>query len=118
MANADYRAEHGASFDRMATPLDDYDLAISPDAKNNERFKAECVWTARLERQRLIRTAECKAHNLIVAAVKDTWSLLLKSATTFYNKVTPRAMLDHLANNCGGLDFINVVALQASMNGW
>lgn len=116
--DANYRAEHGASFDPMTNPLDNYNPSILLNAKNNDRVRAERIWTAKLERQRLIRTTKCKACNLIISAVKDTCIFPLKSFTIFYNKVAPRDMLNHLSNNSGGLDTMDVVTLQVTMLGW
>lgn len=113
-----YRAKHGAAFNPMTNPIDDYDSSILPNANNNDRVRAERIWTAKLDRQRLIRTAECKACNLIISAVEDMWILPLKSATTFYNKVVPRDILDHVTTNSGGLDTTNIVTLQATMLSW
>ena len=43
------------------------------------------------------------------------WIIKLEDSDTYYNNVTARQLLDHLANNCNGLDDIDAVDLHLAM---
>ena len=42
----------------------------------------------------------------------------MKNVTTYYSKVPPRYLTDHLAENRRGIENIDVVALQQAMKNW
>ena len=71
----------------MEAPLQEYDNSISTDANNAVRAKAKCLWMAKIELQRLIKTVKCAGRALLVAVVEETWLFPLKDESTFYNKV-------------------------------
>ena len=58
LLDAEHETKHGvgATFERMAIPLPDYDNIIAPDATNAVRAKAERLWTAKIGLQTLIKT--------------------------------------------------------------
>ena len=101
----------------MVTPLGPYDPNIDDAASDTARAKAERKWTAKLDLQRLIRTAERCGRNLIIAAVEETWILSLKSSSTFYNKVSIRDLIDHLTTSTVGLEATDIVSLFIDMVG-
>ena len=89
LTNEEHKAKHGdgSTFARMEVPLPAYDDSIAANANNAVRAKAERVWTAKIELQRLIKTFERAGRAFLVAVVEDTWLLPLKEEATFYNKV-------------------------------
>jgi hypothetical protein len=93
---ANYQANYGHPFDALLLPMPAYDPTITADATDAVRVKAEREWTAKADRQRLIRAAERHGRTFLTTIVEDTWLLSLKSPTTFYNKVTLQDMLQHL----------------------
>ena len=62
----------------MTIPLPAYDYSIAADATNAVRAKAERLWTANIELQRLIKTVERAGSAFLVAVMEDTWLLPLK----------------------------------------
>ena len=60
LSDDDHKAKHGGNkkFERMEAPLQAYDNNISADANNAVCAKAERLWTAKIELQRLIKTGE------------------------------------------------------------
>jgi hypothetical protein len=94
-----------------------YDPTIAADATDAVRVKAEREWTAKADRQRLIRAAE-HGRTFLTTIVEDTWLLSLKSPTTFYNKVTLQDMLQHLATSTAGLEATDIVTLLVDMQSW
>ena len=80
LTDEEHKAKHGngSAFARMEVPLPDYDNSIAADAKNSVRAKAERLWTAKIELQRLIKTVECAGRAFLVAVVEDTWLIPLK----------------------------------------
>ena len=60
LLDANHKAKHGvgSTFERMEVPLPTYDNSIASDATNAVRAKAERLWTAKIELQRLIKTVE------------------------------------------------------------
>jgi hypothetical protein len=95
-----------------------YDPTIAADATDAVRVKAEREWTAKADRQRLIRAAERHGRTFLTTIVEDTWLLSLKSPTTFYNKVTLQDMLQHLATSTAGLEATDIVTLLVDMQSW
>ena len=92
LTNEEHKAKHsnGSTFARMEFPLPAYDDNIAADANNAVRDKAERLWTAKIELQRLIKMVEGAGHAFLVTVVEDTWLLPLKEEATFYNKVPLR----------------------------
>ena len=57
LSDDDHKSKHsGRTFDRMDNPLNSYDDEISGDATNAVRAKAKCLWTTKIELQRLVNT--------------------------------------------------------------
>ena len=46
------------------------------------------------------------------------WVIKLKYPDTYYNKVTTKQLLNHLADNCGGLDDTDAVNIRLAMPTW
>jgi hypothetical protein len=113
-----YHREFGHNFDRLETSLVAYDPSIAADASNAIRVRAERAWTAKLERQRLIRTVERQLRIFFATIIEETWLLPLKDPATFFNKVPLRTFLEHLASSSGGLEATDIVHLHAAMRGW
>ena len=80
LSDTDHKAIHGVSstFERMAILLPAYDGSITTDSNNTVRAKAERLWTAKIELQRLIKTVEHAGRAFLVAVVEDTGLLPLK----------------------------------------
>ena len=74
LSDIDHEAKNGvgSTFERMEIPLPAYDGSIATDANNAVRAKAERLWTAKIELQRLIKTVEHAGRAFLVAAVEDT----------------------------------------------
>ena len=89
LTDEDHKAKHGGdkTFECMEVPLQAYDDSIAADANNAVRAKAERLWTSKIKLQRLIKMVERAGRAFLVAVVEDTWLLLLKEESTFYNKV-------------------------------
>ena len=117
LSDTDHEAKHGIglTFERMEIPLPAYDDSIASDATNAVRAKAERLWTAKIELQRLIKTVE---RAFLVAVVEDTWLLLLKEEATFYNKVPLRDFFARLKGGSGGLEATDIVSLLSATLGW
>jgi len=115
---ADYQATYGHTFDALLLPMAAYDPTIASDATDAVRVKAEREWTAKADRQRLIRAAERHGRIFLTTVVEDTWLLSLKSPTTFYNKVSLHDMLQHLASSTAGLEATDIVTLLVDMQSW
>jgi hypothetical protein len=116
--DADYQAIYGHPFDMLLLAMPPYDPSIASDASDAVRVKAERVWTAKADRQRLIRATERLGRIFLTTVVEDTWLLPLKSSTTFYNKVPLQDMLQHLATSTAGLDHTDIVSLLVEMQTW
>jgi hypothetical protein len=93
---------------RHAAP---YDPSITSDATDAVRVKAERVWTAKADRQRLTRATERLGRIFLTTVVEDTWLLPLKGLTSSCNKVLLRDMLQHLTTTTAGLEATNIVSL-------
>ena len=80
LTNDEHKSKHGSgsTFERMAVPLPAYDNSIAANANNAVRAKAERLWTANIELQRLIKMVERAGRTFFVAVVEDTWLLPLK----------------------------------------
>jgi hypothetical protein len=115
---ADYVATYGHPFDALLLPMAAYDPSIASDATDAVRVKAEREWSAKAERQRLIRAAERHGRIFLTTVIEDTWLLSLKSPITFYNKVTLGDMLQHLATSTAGLEATDIVSLFIDMQSW
>ena len=50
--------------------------------------------------------------------MEETWVIELEDTITYYNKVTTRQLLGHLADNCNGLDNTDVVDIRLAMPTW
>ena len=102
----------------MEVLLPAYDNSIAADANNTVRAKAECLWTAKIELQRLIKTVERAGRAFLVAVVEYTWLLPLKEESTFYNKVPLRYFFASLKGGSGGLEATDIVSLLSATLGW
>ena len=71
LTDAKYKAKHGdgSTFERVAIPLPVYDYSIAADANNAARAKAERLWTANIELQRLIKTIDRAGRAFLVAVI-------------------------------------------------
>ena len=102
----------------METPLKSYDDGIAADATNAVRAKAEPLWTANIELQRLVKTVERVGRAFIKAVVEEMSILPLKEESTFYNKFSLRNFFDDLKNGRGGLEATDTVSLLSAMLVW
>jgi regulator of replication initiation timing len=112
--DANYKASYGASFVRP-TKLPIYDKSIADDAKAVVRARMEAEHRAKRADYTTCETAEREAREFILNVVEDTWVRELKDETTFYAKVRPKTILDHLQSTCTGLHALDVLALQNDM---
>jgi hypothetical protein len=87
-----------------------YNPSIASNATDAVCVKAERKWAAKADRQRLIQATESLSCIFLM--------LPLKSATTFYNKVSLQDMLQHLATSTAGLEATNIVSLFLDMQAW
>ena len=120
ISDTDHKAKHGdgSTFERMPIPLPTHNDSIATDANNAVRAKAENLWTAKIELQRLIKTVERSGHAFLVAVVEDTWLLPLKEEATFYNKVYLCDFFARLKGGSGGLEATDIVSLLSATLGW
>ena len=120
LSDTDHKAKHGdgSTFERMAIQLPAYDDIIATDANNAIKAKAERLWTANIELQRLIKTVERAGCAFLVAVVEDTWLPPLKEEATFYNKVPLRDFLARLKGGSGGLEATDIVSLLSATLDW
>ena len=120
LTDKEHKAKHvnGLTFERMEVPLPDYDNSIASDANNAVRAKAERLWMAKIELQRLIKTVERSGCAFLVSVVEDTWLLPLKEESTFYNKVPLRDFFARLKGGSGGLEATNIVSLLSANLSW
>ena len=102
----------------MAIPLSAYEDSIATDANTAVCAKAERLWTAKIELQRLIKTVELTGRAFLIAVVEDTWLLPLKEEATFYNKVPLRDFFARLKGGSGCLEATNIVSLLSDTLGW
>ena len=74
LTDEEHKTNHneGLMFVRMEVPLPAYNDSIAADANNAVRAKAERLWTAKIELQRLIITVERARRAFLVAVVEDT----------------------------------------------
>ena len=73
LSDKSHKTNHaGRTFYHMETPLKSYDDGISGDATNAVRAKAERLWTANIELQRLVKTVDCAGRAFFKAVVKET----------------------------------------------
>ena len=85
LSDDNHKAKHeDMTFERTEVPLKAYTEIISADANNAVRAKAERLWTAKIELQRLIKTVKRAGRAFLVAVVEETWLLPLKEDSTFY----------------------------------
>ena len=118
LSDNDHKAKHKyTTFKRMEAPLQAYDSSITANANNAVRAKAERLWTAKIELQRLIKTVKHAGRAFLVDVVKDTWLLPLKEDSTFYNKVPLRDFFSRLKGGSGGLEATDIVSLLSDMLG-
>ena len=82
--NHKYKHE-GRTFDRMETPFKSYDNGIAGNATNTVRAKAERLWTANIELQRLVKTVERAGRAFFKAVVEETCTPPSRREMTFYN---------------------------------
>ena len=120
LSDNDHKAKHGvdATFEHMEVPLQAYNDSIVANANNAVRAKAERLWTAKIELQRLINTIERAGRAFLIGVVEDTWLLPLKEESTFYNKVPLREFLARLKGGSGGLESTDIVSLLSTKLGW
>ena len=119
LSNDDHKANHrDRTFEYMEAPLKAYDNGITANTKNDVCTKAERLWTAKIELQRLIKTVERAGRAFLVAVIEETWLLPLKEESTFYNKVPLRDFFPRLKGGSGGLEATDIVSFFSSMLGW
>ena len=63
----------------------------------------------------LFEATERGVRQFILDVVEETYVRDLKSNKFYYTKVTPIEFLDHLQATCGGLDAIDLLAIQGDM---
>ena len=73
-----------------------YDETIKKDATRLEINRAEGKNEARRNDRQLYETANNACRSFIMAVVDETWYKEIKDPETFYTKVTPLKLLDHL----------------------
>ena len=120
LTDTEHDAKHGdgSTFKRMAIPLPTYNDSIATDTNNAVRAKAEHLWTANIELQRLIKTVERAGRTSLVAVVEDTWLLPLKEEATLYNKVPLHDFFTRFKGGSNGLEASDILYLLSSTLGW
>ena len=119
LLDIDHKAKHGdITFECMEVPLKAYDDGIAADATNAMRAKAERLWTAKIELQRIIKTVERSGRAFLVAVIEETRLLPLKEESNFYNKVILRDYFARLKSGSGGLEATDIVSFLSAMLGW
>ena len=80
--------------------------------------KQEGIFKSQKARAILVSIADVEARHFILAVVEETWVIKIKDPDTYYNKVIVRKLLNHLANNCNGLDNIDAVDICLVITTW
>ena len=92
-----------------------YDATIADTATDPVRKIAEKKRKSELLDFDLWNVASREARKFILNKVEDTWLVQLKDSRTFYIKVSPKVLLDHLQTACLGTHTVDVVALMKEM---
>jgi hypothetical protein len=118
--DAYYQVTYGHPFDMLLLAMPPYNPSIASDVTNAVRVKSEREWATKADQQRLIPATEHLGRIFLTTNMEDTWLLPLKSATTFYNKVSLWDMLQHLATSTSmaGLEATDIVSLFLDMQAW
>ena len=98
----------------MEIPLPAYDDIITTNANITFCAKAERMWIAKIELQRLIKMVGA----FLASVVEDTWLLPLKEEANFYNKVSLRNFFSLLKGGSSGLEATGIVSLLLATLGW
>ena len=118
-SDAVYRKRFDHTFDRMEDiAAKDYDDTIPADAKPNEVRRLEALFKAKKARAALVSTAERATKQFILSAVESTWVAELEDPDTYYNGVTARELLQHLADNSDGLEDVDGVEISLALPGY
>ena len=88
-----------------------YDDSIADNATAVTRAKAEAKHRAKRADKGLYDAAKRETRQLLIAKVEDTWIRELKNETTFYTKVSPQEILEHLQEICLGRHVVDAVGL-------
>ena len=80
--------------------------------------KREGIFKAQKARAILVAISDAEAFQFILAAMEETWVIKLKDPDTYYNEVTVRQLLDHLAENCDCLNNTDAVDVRIVILAW
>ena len=101
----------------MENSLKSYNDGIAADLTSAVCAKAERLWTANIEFQRLVKNVKRAGRAFIKAVVEETWILPLKEESTFYNKAPLCDLFNRPKNGSSGHEAINIVSLLYTMIG-
>ena len=114
-----YRARFVHALDHLETSdKDDYatNVPSKPDIVKCNRH--EDVFEDKRSRSLLVSTTDRSALLFVVYVVKETWVGKLEDANTYFNCVSTKALIHHLLDNCGGLDYTGAVNIHLAMTLW
>ena len=66
----------------------------------------------------LVSTTNRSSRLFILFVVKETWVSKIEGADTYFKSVSEKALLNHLVDNCDGLDNIDAVDIRLYMLSW
>ena len=116
---AKYTSRFGHVFDRLGDIItNDYNPNMPSDPNNQDMRKKEGILKAQKSRAILVAISDAEAHRFILAVMEETWVIYIEDLDTYYNEVTARQLLDHLAKNCNGLNNTDVVDIYLTMPKW
>ena len=114
-----YTSRIGHVFDRLKDiNANDYNPSMPSDPNNQNMRKKEGILKAQKSRAILVAISDAEAHRFILAVMEETWVIYIEDLDTYYNEVTARQLLDHLAKNCNGLNNTDVVDIYLTMPKW
>ena len=87
------------------------------DPNNQDMRKREGVFKAQKYRA-IFLANDAESRGFIITVVEETWVIELEDLDTYYNKFTARHILNHLVDNCGGLDDTDAVDTPLAMPTW
>ena len=88
----------------------------NPEICKRSRFKS--VFGAKKARSLLVSTANRSARLLILSIIKETWVSKLKEDDKYFNIVSAKALLNHLADNCDSINNTDAVNIRLAMPSW
>ena len=117
LSEAKYTRKYGKPF-RAPARVGAYDDTLAEDAKPVACAKGEAKWRAKCLRNTYETTRREATSFILKVVVEDTWIRELKDPESFYTKIEPRDLINHLQDQCMGRHAIDILALQDKLRGY